>query len=349
MTASPHRRLALLLACVLAAPLLPAQGTVLATWNGGKIDETEFKKLTSLMLLSRGIAYNQLPPEQQLRARYEIVESSAAARILAAAAGKSGITVSAQELDQDYRNFVEASGGEAGAAKRLAEAGMTRDALLQERRITWLMQSYLEKKVGEPKVSPEEVQKAYEQLKKTTPNQLNVPDRVLVAHIVIGTKPGMSAAELTAAEKQAQTVRALAVKPGADFGALARQYSTDVESRKNEGNVATPFSRTMIQSKPQLKEYIEAAFKLKPGEISPVVKTADVGYVVIKPVKFTPAHAVTLQEATPKLTNILRNDKGQAAAAIEVRRLTEAANMQMKIPAPAPAAAAPAASAPKGR
>jgi parvulin-like peptidyl-prolyl isomerase len=218
---------------------------------------------------------------------------------------------------------------------------MTRETRMQERRTTWLMQSYLAKTVGEPKVTPEEVQKTYDNLKKNTPNQLNVPDRVLVAHIVIGTKPGMSAAELAAAEKQAQTARALALKPGADFGALARQYSTDIESKKNNGDVAIPFSRTMIQGKPALKDYIETAFKLKPGEISPVVKVEGVGFSIIKQVKLTPAHAVTLQEATPKLTAMLRNDKGQAAAAAEVRRLTEAADLQMKIPAPAPAAAAP--------
>ena len=169
----PLRRPALLLFTLLAAPLLPAQGTALATWNGGKIDETEFKKLTSLMQLSRGIAYNQLPAEQQQRARYEIVESSAAARIVAAAAAKSGVTVSAQDLDKDYQNFVESSGGEASAAKRLADAGMTRDTLMQERRTTWLMQNYLAKTVGEPKVSPEEIQKAYDKLKKSAPKQLN--------------------------------------------------------------------------------------------------------------------------------------------------------------------------------
>ena len=138
----------------------------------------------------------------------------------------------------------------------------------------------------------------------------------------------------------------------ADFGALARQYSSDIESRKNDGSVAIPFGRAMIQSKPQLKDYIETAFKLKPGEISPVVKVAEMGFVIIKLVKSTPAHAVTLQEATSKLTAMLRNDKGQNAAAVEVRRLTEAANLQMKIPPPAPAAAsapAPARSAPAGK
>jgi parvulin-like peptidyl-prolyl isomerase len=352
MTITWLRQPALLLLGFLAAPFLSAQGAVYATWNGGKIDESEFKKLTALMLLSRGTAFNQLPPEQQQRARYEIVESSAVARIVAAAASKSGVAVSAQDLDTDYKNFVESSGGEAAAAKRLADAGMTRDALMQERRTTWLMQNYFAKIVGEPKVSPEEIQKAYVLLKKNSPNQLNVPDRVMVAHIVIGTKPGMSAAEIAAAEKQAQTVRALAAKPGADFGALAKQYSSDVESRKNNGNVAIPFSRNMIQSKPQLKEFIETAFKLKPGELSPVLKVEAAGYVIMKTVKVIPAHAVTLQEATPKLTAMLRNEKGQNAAAAEARRLSEAANLQMKIPQPPPAsgpAPASAGSAPSGK
>jgi len=68
------------------------------------------------------------------------------------------------------------------------------------------------------------------------------------------------------ARKLAETVRAEALKPGADFAALARRYS-DAPDAANGGDVGVFDRRMMIQS------FEDAAFALKVGELSPVVET----------------------------------------------------------------------------
>jgi peptidyl-prolyl cis-trans isomerase SurA len=82
---------------------------------------------------------------------------------------------------------------------------------------------------------------------------------------------------------KADTARALGLikeyegklKAGEDFGTLAKKYSADKASGANNGDIG------FIDHSMMVKEFDEAAFKLKPGEISPIVKTR-YGFHIIK-------------------------------------------------------------------
>ena len=68
------------------------------------------------------------------------------------------------------------------------------------------------------------------------------------------------------------------LKNGADFQELAVKYSIDPNAKKNRGDLG------YFQKGDLLKEFEDAVLKLKPGEISGVVKTP-LGYHIIKRIR----------------------------------------------------------------
>ena len=132
------------------------------------------------------------------------------------------------------------------------------------------MQGTITEKVS---ITPVEVRKYYDSYKKDS--LPDIPAEYEVGEIVINP-------ELTKSGKQRffdklDAIR-LRVKSGEDFGFLAKTYSEDPGSAPEGGDLGF-FDRTMMA-----KEFTAYAFKLKPGEISPVFET-DFGFHVLQVVE----------------------------------------------------------------
>jgi hypothetical protein len=76
------------------------------------------------------------------------------------------------------------------------------------------------------------------------------------------------------AKKLAESIAAKAKKPGADFAALADEYTEDPSGKGRGGKLGT-FTRGRM-----VKEFEEATFGLEPGGVSGVIETA-FGYHII--------------------------------------------------------------------
>jgi peptidyl-prolyl cis-trans isomerase D len=99
-------------------------------------------------------------------------------------------------------------------------------------------------------------------------------DTVEASHILFMVKdPAQDAAVKQKAEKVLKSVKA-----GEDFAALAKKHSEDTGSAV-QGGYLGPFTRGQ-----NVKEFDQAAFSLKPGEISDLVHT-EFGYHIIKVLK----------------------------------------------------------------
>ena len=112
----------------------------------------------------------------------------------------------------------------------------------------------------------------------TPPPQQEEP-KVGASHVLIQYKGSMRAAPTITrskeeAKKLAGEVLAKA-KKGQDFAALAKQYS-DEPGAKDRAGALGKFAKGMM-----VKPFADAAFALKPGEISGIVET-DFGFHVIK-------------------------------------------------------------------
>jgi parvulin-like peptidyl-prolyl isomerase len=91
-------------------------------------------------------------------------------------------------------------------------------------------------------------------------------ERLKLAQILIALPPNPTAAQLSAAQKKADMIRARAAK-GGDFGDLARVYSDD-ESKSNGGELGW-FAPSDV-----MDQILAAVKPLKPGEISAPIRTS---------------------------------------------------------------------------
>lgn len=149
------------------------------------------------------------------------------------------------------------------------------------------------------KVTPAELQQYYE-------NHLSdyrVPDRVKVAHILFKTT-GKTPAEVATIEKTAADVLAQ-IKAGADFGDLAKKYSED-SSAAQGGEIG------WIVRGQTVKEFEDAAFSMKPGEVSGLIKTI-YGIHIIKVEDKQTAHLETFDEVKDSIQKELESEKIETA------------------------------------
>ncbi|MDQ2919606.1 MAG: peptidylprolyl isomerase [Verrucomicrobiota bacterium] len=147
------------------------------------------------------------------------------------------------------------------------------------------------------------------------------PEQVTGAHILFNTQRDFLASKIEHARpvadqiemeqaiaeetekrrKLASEVRAQALG-GADFSQLAAKYSDD-GGTKNDGGSLSTFAKGTHSA-----ALDEAFFKLKSGEIGPVVKS-EFGFHVIKALDHKAAEPRTLEESTPEIQQRLANVK----------------------------------------
>jgi len=149
-------------------------------------------------------------------------------------------------------------------------------------------------------VSAQEVQRYYDD----NLQQYQTPEQVTARHILLKTEGKDDAA----VKKQAEDLLAK-IKGGANFAALAKQFSEDESSAVQGGDLGRPFGKdgTMV------KEFEDAAFALKPGETSDLVKT-QFGYHIIQLIGKTPASTRTLEESKIQIEDTLKTERAQKEA-----------------------------------
>lgn len=144
-------------------------------------------------------------------------------------------------------------------------------------------------------------------------------------HILISNKTRSDAQ----AKAQAAEIIAKAKAPGADFAALAKLYSDDPGSKNKGGD-----DGLIDQSTPYVPEFKQAAFSLKPGEITPdPVASPQYGYFIIKldDVKSNPPADFAKNKAL--YINAIQQQKTQDKYQALMTTLKAAAKIDVKDPA----------------
>jgi peptidyl-prolyl cis-trans isomerase C len=190
-------------------------------------------------------------------------------RILLNAAERSGI-VRNKEIQQNLKDYRE----------RMKEQET-------EYRKGLLLREYLRQlRDKDLKVDDAEVQQYYDERRADYQN----PVRVTPAHILTQTEE-----EAKAALKR--------LKAGEDFAKVAKEISTD-PSAENGGKIP----EVMKGDLSDIPEFEAALFKLKPGQVSGVVKTK-IGYHIIKKIGEMKLPEQSFEQAGPQIRRVLEKKK----------------------------------------
>ena len=155
-------------------------------------------------------------------------------------------------------------------------------------------------------------------------SEFNSEAQVRARHILVGFE-GTRSASADAAKRKKETARQRAAEilakvraAGADFAKIAREF-TDEAAGKGKGGDLGFFSREMM-----VKEFADAAFLLRSGQISEIVESP-FGFHVIKAEELKAARHEALEEASPGIARkLLAEESRPALVKAQVDRLAAA-------------------------
>lgn len=184
------------------------------------------------------------------------------------------------------------------AVKRFYEENKARFETPEQVRVEYLV--FSQNKLAEnAKISDADIKAAYE----ANAARYKQPEQRQASHILFRVDKGAPEAEVKAAQTRAEEVLAqLKANPG-DFAKLAKQHSQDPGSAEKGGDLGY-FGRGMM-----VKPFEDAAFSLKEGEISGVVRS-DFGFHLIRLTGIRPEKAKPIDEVRDEIVAELRKQAG---------------------------------------
>jgi peptidyl-prolyl cis-trans isomerase C len=270
---------------------------VLATIDGQPVGRSE---LESAVKDAEARAGRAVPAEERDAVYRGLLDRVILYKLLASEAKVRGVTVSPQEVTERVDAIKQQVGGDAELQKELTKRKLTVAQFTEDQRREILNAKTIEAEVA-PKlaVSPQELETFYQQ----NPDSFKEPEQVRASHILISVAQDATAEAKQAAKTEAEAVLAKA-KAGDDFAALAKQHS------KDPGSAAVGGDLNFFPKEQMVPEFSNAAWALKPGEISGLVQS-QFGYHIIKLTDRRAGRAIPLAEVKDRLEGFLKQRKQQ--------------------------------------
>ncbi len=204
--------------------------------------------------------------------------------------------------------------------KELSSQGLTlvtlRTMMTKDMAIEQLIQTDIAPRA---KVSDAEKKKFYDENNE----QMKRPEQAHVSHILVKAEAGSTPEVREQAKAKADDLHQRVLK-GEDFATLARDHSDDPGSKANGGDLSW-MSRGQT-----VPPFEEAAFALKPGEVSGVVETR-FGYHIIKLAEIRPEGTMAFEEVQERIGEFLGQQRLQQEIESEVSTLRAKANVEILI------------------
>lgn len=290
-------------------PLADPLPMVAARVNGHNIPTSQVVGVAETALRD-GVVKDKLTAYRQTLNQLVIRE------LLLEEAVRRGLAADDAAVERAYDEARVAYKDDAEWKELLKKQGFTPEAFREELRAKQTVSRLLSQEAQKmPEPSEAELRAYYEANAK----QLAV-ERLKAAHILIRVPAGSLPQQKLERRARAEEARRR-VLAGEDFAAVVKRYSEDSTTR-DRGGALEPFGRGEI-----MKPVEQAAFSLKPAEVSGVVET-QYGYHVIKLLEKIPGEPPPFEEVKDALKQQLAQSRRQEHLQALVNRLRARARIE---------------------
>ncbi len=270
---------------------------VVASVNGKNITQDELDREVVNLSQRYSSQMQGMPVPDDIESK--ALDTLITRHLLYEASQKANIEVDEKKVDQNIEQAISRFPDKETFDSVLKRENVTMDDLKSEIRHGLAIQSYVEDNfVSKADVSDSEIQKYYE----SNPELFKHPEMVKASHILISLNNGADEDQKAEARKKIDAL-AKRIKEGEDFSELAKSHS-DCPSSSNGGDLG------FFKKGQMVKPFEEAAFTMKPGEISPVVETR-FGYHLIKVEEKKSEGTYPLEQVKPQIQQMLTREKVQ--------------------------------------
>lgn len=236
----------------------------------------------------------------------QVVEYMVTLDVIKNQAANLKVNVTAQDVQKQIDQIKQMFGGdEKKFQDALKQQNLTLPALQQNLKEQEQIKQAIAAVTKTVAISDADLQKYYD----THKSEFQVGETRKVSHILIAPKAAKAGAptqaETDAAKAKAEKLRQ-EIANGADFATIAKANSDDPGSKAQGGDLGNVTKGMMVP------EFDKAAFSLKKGQLSTLVKT-QYGYHIIKVTDAQPAKQLTYAEAKERIRTTLLDSKKQTA------------------------------------
>ena len=183
---------------------------------------------------------------------------------------------------------------------------------------TYLANEYIKREItGKIAISNDEKKKYYDAHKE----DFAVPETVKVRHILIRTEQNATEDNKKKAKQKAEDILRR-LTSGEDFAKVASEVTEDPSTKASGGDLGF-FPRGRM-----VKSFEDAAFSLKPGEISGIVESP-FGYHIIKSEEKKPPHTESYEEASENIQQRLLQEKSKTKINEFMEKATKDAGVEV--------------------
>jgi peptidyl-prolyl cis-trans isomerase C len=296
--------------------LSAAGGEKVATVNGVVITRAEFDREMDGIKQQFEAMGQPMADKRLAEIQEDILDNLISTELLYQAAEKEGIEVEQGEVDQKLASLKERFPKPEDFSGVLEKMKMTEADLKGHLKKGMIIQHFIDQQILQNISVPDDEVKAYY---NNNPALFTQPERVRASHILIKVDKAADETQKAVARKKIEEIQQK-LKNGGDFAALAKEFSQCPSSSKggdlgyfHRGQMVAPFE--------------EAAFTLKPGEISDIVET-QFGYHIIKVVDKQEAQVKPFEDVKDRLAQYLKQEKAQNEVKLYLQKLKAEAKIE---------------------